>query len=67
MAGYNYEHFDGYIEGGAEAEEFGGFTKRLHARERAPDGDLLTLDGPGVRLSELWETHGVILEFGSFT
>ncbi len=67
MAGYNYEHFDLYIEGGAEAAEFGGFAKRLHARERAPDGDLLNLDGPRVRLADLWETRGIVLEFGSFT
>jgi hypothetical protein len=67
MAGYNYEHFDAYIESPAEAEEFGGFRQRLHVRERAPDGALLTLDGPRIRLSEAWETRGIVLEFGSFT
>lgn len=67
MAPYNYEHFDAYIESPAEAQEFGGFTQRLHAKERAPDGELLTLDGPQVRLSELWQTRGIVLEFGSFT
>jgi hypothetical protein len=39
----------------------------LHAGERAPDGVLCTLDGEHVRLSDLWETTGVMLEFGSFT
>jgi len=67
MAAYNYEHFDEYVQSPQEREEFGTFPEGLHARERAPDGALLTLDGPSVRLSELWETRGIVLEFGSFT
>ena len=39
----------------------------LHAGERAPDGELMLLDGERVRLSELWSRKGVVLEFGSFT
>lgn len=39
----------------------------LHARPQAPDGKLQLLDGERMRLSELWRSNGVVLEFGSFT
>jgi hypothetical protein len=64
---YNYERFDAYVEEGEEEREFGAFPDMLHAGERAPDGELLVLDGERVRLSELWHRNGVVLEFGSFT
>jgi hypothetical protein len=64
---YNYERFDAYVEEGEEKREFGAFPNMLHAGERAPDGELLALDGERVRLSELWRRNGVVLEFGSFT
>lgn len=67
MGEYNYEQFDGYVESGLDAEEFGRFPNMLHAGERAPDGDLTALDGSRVRLAELWQRRGVVLEFGSFT
>ena len=68
MAGYNYERFDAYVESGQDAREFGAFPNMLHAGERAPDGDLTLLDdGERLRLSELWQRRGVVLEFGSFT
>ena len=68
VAGYNYERFDAYVESGEDAGEFAAFPNMLHAGERAPDG-VLTLfdDGERVRLSELWQRRGVVLEFGSFT
>jgi hypothetical protein len=64
---YNYEHFDAYVEKGDETREFAAFANRLHAGERAPDGQLTTLDGERVRLSGLWSRQAVVLEFGSFT
>lgn len=67
MAGYNYEHFDRYVESGEDLREFGAFPNALHAGERAPDGELTTLDGERVQLSDLWRQTGVVLEFGSFT
>jgi hypothetical protein len=66
-APYNYERFDEYVESGQDEREFGAFPNALHAGERAPDGELVLLDGDRVRLSELWREKGVVLEFGSFT
>lgn len=67
MADYNYEQFDRYVSSGLDEEEFGGFPNTLHAGERAPDGEVTVLGGDRVRLSELWQRRGVMLEFGSFT
>lgn len=67
MGAYNYECFDAYVESGEDEREFGSFPNVLHAGERAPDGELVVLDGERVRLSELWRQQGVVLEFGSFT
>ncbi len=67
MTAYNYEHFDRYVESGQDEREFGAFPNMLHAGERAPDGELTPLDGERVRLSELWQERGLVLEFGSFT
>ena len=67
MGGYNYERFDTYVESGEDEREFATFPNLLHAGERAPDGELTSLDGERVRLSELWQQRGIVLEFGSFT
>ena len=67
MGGYNYEHFDAYVESGEDEREFGAFPNALHAGERAPDGALTVFDGEHVRLSDLWRQRGIVLEFGSFT
>jgi len=67
VSDYNYERFDRYVESGEDEREFGAFPNVLHAGERAPDGELTTLDGERVRLADLWATAGVVLEFGSFT
>lgn len=57
---YNYDHF-----------RFGYYTaaREDHARagERAPDGELVDLDGRSVRLSSLWSERPLVLEFGSIT
>ena len=67
VSSYNYEHFDAYVESGQDEREFSAFPNILHAGERAPDGELTTLDGARVRLSELWRRRDLVLEFGSFT
>ena len=64
---YNYERFDVYVESGEDEREFAAFPNMLHAGERAPDGAVTILDGEPTRLSTLWATRGVVLEFGSFT
>jgi hypothetical protein len=64
---YNYEHFDEYVESGEDEREFGLFPNSLHPGERAPEGELVVLGGASVRLSELWRSRGLVLEFGSFT
>jgi hypothetical protein len=66
-AAYNYERFDAYVQSGEDEREFGAFPSRLHAGDRACDGELTLLDGERVRLSGLWSLEGVVLEFGSFT
>lgn len=67
MSAYNYECFDAYVEAGGDEQEFGSFPNMLHAGERAPDGELLLLDGDRIRLSNLWRRRGLVLEFGSYT
>ncbi len=67
MSAYNYERFDAYVESGEDEREFGSFPNMLHAGERAPDGEVMMLDGDRTVLSELWRDRGVVLEFGSFT
>jgi hypothetical protein len=67
VGGYNYEHFDAYVESGEDEREFSSFPNMLHAGERALDGELTMLDGERARLSELWRQQALVLEFGSFT
>lgn len=67
MDDYNYARFDEYVETGVEEQEFAAFPNTLHAGERAPDGELRTLDRQLVRLSDIWKRTGLVLEFGSFT
>lgn len=65
---YNYQRFDEYVESGVELEEFSAFPGHLHAGGSAPDASLFHLDlGTTVRLSDLWESRDLVLEFGSFT
>ncbi len=65
---YNYQHFDQYVESGQEAVEFDAFPDHLHAGQAAPDFVALGVDDQRpIRLSEVWATRSVVLEFGSFT
>lgn len=57
---YNYAIFTGQ-------EDFAGLARAHHVGERAPDAPLTRLDGGQTRLSDLWRTGHVILEFGSYT
>lgn len=67
-ASYNYATFDGYVESGADIEEFGAFPNHLHAGDEAPDATLTSLDdGAEVSLAGLWKRQNVVVEFGSFT
>lgn len=65
---YNYDRFDEYVESGQDEKEFSSFFDRLHAGDAAPDAALTALnDGATVRLSELWESRDLVIEFGSYT
>jgi hypothetical protein len=65
---YNYNRFDEYVESGEDEIEFSSFPDHLHAGDPAPDATLTRLDdGATVRLSELWMTRNLVIEFGSYT
>jgi hypothetical protein len=65
---YNYEHFDEHIGEGGEHTALAAFRESLHAGQRAMDADLTRLDdGAQVRLSDLWRSKPLVVEFGSFT
>lgn len=67
LAAYNYTHFDRHVaEGGHERDE-ADFRACFHAGEIAEDFTLPRLDGAGVRLSDLWKSKPLVMEFGSFT
>lgn len=60
---YNYARFDGSPAQG----DFDAFMGQPHVGARAPDGALTDLDGGTVRLSDLWQSSDLLLEFGSYT
>jgi hypothetical protein len=67
MVEYNYAHFDEHIEHEQDSTT-AGFRQSLHVGERAADFALTRLDdGQQVRLSELWRSKPLVMEFGSFT
>jgi hypothetical protein len=67
-AAYNYAHFDDYVAGGQDQADEGAFWASPPAGQRAPDFTLLRLgDGTDVRLSDLWRSRPLVMEFGSFT
>jgi hypothetical protein len=57
---YNYAVFEGQ-------EPFDVLLATPHAGEQAPNATLLELDGGEVRLADLWRTHHLVIEFGSYT
>jgi hypothetical protein len=67
-AAYNYSHFDDYVADGSDLADEAAFREAPRAGERAPDFTLPRLgDGAEIRLSDLWRSKPLVMEFGSFT
>jgi hypothetical protein len=67
-ATYNYPHFDDYVANGGDMADEAAFCASPPAGQRAPDFTLPQLGaGAGVRLSDLWRSKPLVMEFGSFT
>jgi hypothetical protein len=67
-AAYNYPRFDEYVAAGGDMADEDAFRASPLAGQRAPDFTLPRLgDGAGVRLSDLWRSRPLVMEFGSFT
>jgi len=67
-AAYNYARFDDYVAAGGDVADEAAFWVSPRAGQRAPDFALPRLgDGGSVRLSELWRSRPLVMEFGSFT
>lgn len=67
-AAYNYPRFDEYVAAGGDMADEDAFRASARAGERAPDFTLPRLgDDAGVRLSDLWRSRPLVMEFGSFT
>ena len=65
---YNYAHFDDYVADGGDVADESAFWASPRAGQRAPDFVVPRLgDGSGVRLSDLWRSRPLVMEFGSFT
>jgi hypothetical protein len=65
---YNYPRFDDYVAGGDDMADEDAFWASPRAGQRAPEFVLPRLgDGAGVRLSDLWRSRPLVMEFGSFT
>jgi hypothetical protein len=65
---YNYPRFDAYVAAGGDVADEGAFRASPWAGQRAPDFTLPRLgDRAGVRLSDLWRSRPLVMEFGSFT
>lgn len=63
LQAYNYDHFT-RSETASKSSEF---KSMLRAGEDAPDFELPTLEGTGVRLADFRGKKHVLLEFGSIT
>jgi hypothetical protein len=65
---YNYPHFDAYVDAGGDLAEEAAFWRSAAGGQRAEDFTLSRLgDCAEVRLSELWRSKPLVMEFGSFT
>lgn len=65
---YNYAYFDDHIAEGNEQAALASFRECLHVGQRAVDVELTRLDDETpVRLSELWQSQPLVVEFGSFS
>jgi hypothetical protein len=64
----NYAHFDDYVAAGGDLADEAAFWASPRAGQRAPDFSLPRLgDGAQIRLSDLWRSRPLVIEFGSFT
>jgi hypothetical protein len=67
-AGYNYAYFDQLVATEGDVADEVEFSRSFHAGEPAEDFSLVRLDDNGQqKLSELWKTKPLVMEFGSFT
>jgi hypothetical protein len=67
-AAYNYLRFDDYVADSGDVADEDAFWASPRAGQRAPDFVVPRLgDGAGVRLSDLWRSRPLVMEFGSFT
>jgi hypothetical protein len=67
-AAYNYPRFDEYIAARRDMADEDAFRASPWAGQRVPDFTLPRLgDGVGVKLSDLWRSRPLVMEFGSFT
>lgn len=64
MRDYNYPNFPLDMDG----DVFAAFANRLHAGERAPDGEVTdAATGERAPLSSYWAKGPLVIEFGSIT
>jgi hypothetical protein len=67
-ATYNYPRFDGYASAGGDLADEEAFRASAWPGQSTPDLTLLRLgDRAAVRLSDLWLSRPLVMEFGSFT
>jgi hypothetical protein len=67
-ASYNYSRFDEYVAAGGDLADEAAFRASPRAGQPSADFTLPRLsDGTQVRLSELWRSRPLVMEFGSFT
>jgi hypothetical protein len=67
-AAYNYSRFDEYVAAGGDLADEAAFWASPRAGQLAADFTLPRLsDGAQVRLSQLWRSRPLVMEFGSFT
>lgn len=65
---YNYPRFDDYVAAGSDLADEDAFRASPWAGQRCPDFTLPRLaDRAHVRLSDLWQSTPLVMEFGSFT
>jgi len=61
---YNYASFPIDMDGA----DFEAFPRVLKAGDRAPDGELVdATTGDAIKLSSLWRSGPLVIEFGSIT
>jgi hypothetical protein len=67
LVAYNYTYFDQHVAAGGHEKDEAAFRDCFHVGEKAQNFTLPQLDGAGIRLSSLWRSKPLVMEFGSFT